>query len=68
MKIEALLDDLRQKYCILIVTHNMQQAARISDYVAFMYLGEVLEFGTAEKIFVHPANPHTEAYVTGRFG
>jgi len=68
LKIEALLDDLRKKYCIVIVTHNLQQAARVSDYVAFMYLGEVVEFGTAEKIFMHPAKKHTQAYVSGRFG
>ena len=58
----------RPRHCVVIVTHNMQQAARISDDVAFIYLGEVLEFGTAEKIFVRPGNEHTQAYVTGRFG
>jgi phosphate transport system ATP-binding protein len=68
LKIEALLDDLRKNYCIVIVTHNMQQAARVSDYVAFMYLGEVIEFGTAEQIFIRPRNENTLAYVTGRFG
>lgn len=67
-RIEHLLDELRAKYCIVIVTHNMQQAARISDYVAFMYLGEVLEFGTAEHMFVRPGNDHARDYVTGRFG
>src|SRR5450759_441065 len=68
LKIENLLDELRKDYCIVIVTHNMEQAARVSDYVAFMYLGEIVEFGTAEKIFVHPDNRHTQDYVTGRFG
>ena len=68
LKIENLLDELRKDYCIVIVTHNMEQAARVSDYVAFMYLGEIVEFGTAEKIFVYPDNRRTQAYVTGRFG
>ena len=68
LKIEDLLDEPRQDYCIVIVTHNMEQAARVSDYVAFMNLGEIVEFGTAEKIFVHPDDKHTQDYVTGRFG
>jgi phosphate transport system ATP-binding protein len=68
LRIEDLLHTLREKYCIIIVTHNMQQAARLADYAAFMYLGEIVEFGTAEKIFVHPDHEDTQAYVTGRFG
>ena len=68
LKIEDLLDELRQNYCIVIVTHNMEQAARVSDYVAFMYLGEIVEFGATEKMFVHPDNRRTQDYVTGRFG
>lgn len=53
---------------LVIVTHNLQQAARISDFAGFMYLGEMLEFGTVQKIFVHPDEPRTERFVTGRFG
>jgi len=67
-RIEDLIDDLRRRYCILIITHNMQQAARVSDHAGFMYLGELVEFGTAEEIFVRPRDPRTQAYVTGRFG
>ncbi len=67
-KIEALVNDLKQNYCVIIVTHNMQQAARISDYTGFMYLGEMLEFGTTPQIFQAPNNPVTENYITGRFG
>jgi phosphate transport system ATP-binding protein len=68
LKIENLLDELRREYCIVIVTHNMEQAARVSDHVAFMYLGQVLEFGTTEQIFVRPCSRQTQDYVTGRFG
>jgi phosphate transport system ATP-binding protein len=68
LKIEDLLDELRRDYCIVIVTHNMEQAARVADYVGFMYLGELLEFGTAEKMFVHPDTRRARDYVTGRFG
>ena len=68
LQIEALIDDLARQYCVVIITHNMQQAARVSDHVAFMYLGEIVEFGTSEHIFVSPRDPRTEAYVTGRFG
>jgi phosphate transport system ATP-binding protein len=67
-KIEELIDDLRQRVTILIVTHNMQQAARVSDYTAFMYLGELVEFGRTAKVFQNPAKPLTEQYISGRFG
>jgi phosphate transport system ATP-binding protein len=67
-KIEELIDELRADYCIAIVTHNMQQAVRVSEYTAFMYLGELIEFGATDDIFTHPQNQRTEAYVTGRFG
>src|SRR5262245_47761789 len=67
-KIEELIADLKQKYTIVIVTHNMQQAARVSDYTAFFWLGEMIEFNTTEKIFTKPDNRMTEDYVTGRFG
>jgi phosphate transport system ATP-binding protein len=59
---------LKQKYTVVIVTHNMQQAARVSDYTAFMMLGELIEFDKTEKIFTNPANRLTEDYITGRFG
>ncbi len=67
-QIEDLLDSLGRRYCVIIVTHNMQQAARVSDYVAFMYLGRMVEFGSTERIFVAPRDERTAAYVTGRFG
>jgi phosphate transport system ATP-binding protein len=67
-KIEDLIVQLKSKVTILIVTHNMQQAARISDYTAFMYLGELVEFGPTEKIFTNPDKKLTEDYITGRFG
>ena len=67
-RIEELIGELKSDYCIAIVTHNMQQAARSSDYTAFMYLGELIEFGLTERIFTHPANRRTEDYITGRFG
>lgn len=67
-KIEELIDDLKQKYTIVIVTHNMQQAARVSDYTAFFYLGKLIEYDKTSKIFTSPANKQTEDYVTGRFG
>jgi len=60
--------DLKKDYTIVIVTHNMQQAARISDKTAFFYLGRLIEYDTTEKIFTNPANKQTEDYVTGRFG
>jgi phosphate transport system ATP-binding protein len=67
-KIEDLLFDLKDKYTIVIVTHNMQQAARIADYTAFMYLGELVEFGVTKRIFENPDKELTEKYITGRFG
>jgi phosphate transport system ATP-binding protein len=66
--IENLLQELQKTVSIVIVTHNMQQAARISDYTAFMYLGELIEFGDTDTIFVNPQNKLTEEYITGRFG
>ena len=66
--IEELIAELKQKVTILIVTHNMQQAARVSDFTAYMYLGELIEFGRTDDVFIKPQNPQTEAYITGRFG
>jgi phosphate transport system ATP-binding protein len=67
-KIEELIDELSAEYTIVIVTHNMQQASRVSDYTAFMFLGELVEFGTTDQIFTGPSNKKTEEYITGRFG
>ncbi len=67
-KIEDLVTDLKKRYTVMIVTHNMQQAARISDYTGFMYLGRLVEFGNTIRIFEKPANELTENYITGRFG
>ena len=67
-KIEELIYELTNDYTIVIVTHNMQQASRISDHTAFMYLGELVEFGSTEQIFTTPGNKRTEDYITGRFG
>jgi phosphate transport system ATP-binding protein len=67
-KIEELIDELVNEYTIVIVTHNMQQASRVSDYTAFMFLGELIEFGTTDKLFTSPVNRRTEDYITGRFG
>jgi phosphate transport system ATP-binding protein len=67
-KIEELISELKSDYCIVIVTHNMQQAARSADYTAFMYLGELVEFDRTEMIFTQPKDKRTEDYVTGRFG
>src|SRR5436190_21568422 len=67
-KIEELIEELAADYTIVIVTHNMQQASRASDYTAFMYLGELVEYGATEKIFTAPDNKRTEQYITGRFG
>jgi len=67
-KIEELINELSDDYTICIVTHNMQQASRVSDYTAFMFLGELVEFGETEKIFTKPENRRTEDYITGRFG
>jgi phosphate transport system ATP-binding protein len=67
-RIEELIHDLREEFTIAIVTHNMQQAARVSDYTAYMYLGELIEFGVTDQIFIKPQNKKTEDYITGRFG
>jgi phosphate transport system ATP-binding protein len=67
-KIEELIDELKSDYTIAIVTHNMQQAARVSDYTAFMFLGELVEFGPTTKIFTSPSERRTQDYITGRFG
>lgn len=67
-KIEELIHELKNKYTIVIVTHNMQQAGRISDYTAFFYLGEIIEFDKTNKIFTNPEKKQTENYITGRFG
>ena len=67
-KIEQLIAELKQQFTILIVTHNMQQAARVSDFTAFMYLGELVEYGVTETIFTKPTKQQTEDYITGRFG
>ncbi|MFC0353387.1 hypothetical protein [Chromohalobacter japonicus] len=66
--IEDLVNELKQDYTLMIVTHNMQQAARISDYTAFMYLGELVEHGETTQIFTKPTQRKTEDYITGRFG
>ncbi len=68
LKIEELIDELKEKYTIVIVTHNMQQAARVSDYTAFMYMGELIEFGDTSQLFTNPAKKQTEDYITGRYG
>lgn len=67
-RIEELIYELKKEYTIVIVTHNMQQAARISDYTAFLYMGRLIEYGPTETIFTNPREERTEAYVTGRFG
>jgi len=67
-KIEKLIDELKQDYTVIIVTHNMQQAARVSDYTGFMYLGKLIEFGQTNQIFENPQEDLTENYITGRFG
>jgi phosphate transport system ATP-binding protein len=67
-KVEELVNELKADYTIAIVTHNMQQAARISDYTAYMYLGELIEFGKTDEIFIKPKKKETEDYITGRFG
>jgi len=67
-KIEELIFELKKKYTIVIVTHNMQQASRISDYTAFFYMGELIEFDKTKTIFTNPSIKQTENYITGRFG
>jgi len=68
MRIEELLNELKDDFTIVIVTHNMQQAARVSDFTAYMYLGELIEFGVTDEIFLKPKMKQTEDYITGRFG
>ncbi|MGH7470912.1 MAG: phosphate ABC transporter ATP-binding protein PstB [Longimicrobiales bacterium] len=67
-KIEDLIYELKQNYTVVIVTHNMQQAARVSDYTAFLYIGELIEYGPTQQLFTTPREEQTEAYITGRFG
>jgi phosphate transport system ATP-binding protein len=67
-KIEELIVELKKQYTVVIVTHNMQQAARVSDFTAFMYLGQLVEFGETEGVFENPKNELTEKYITGKFG
>ena len=66
--IEKLIDELKAEFTIIIVTHNMQQAARVSDYTAYMYLGDLIEFGDTRTVFTNPKRKETEDYITGRFG
>jgi phosphate transport system ATP-binding protein len=68
LKIEELINELKEKYTIVIVTHNMQQAARVSDYTAFMYMGELVEIGATSELFTNPKKKQTEDYITGRYG
>lgn len=68
LKIEELIMQLKEEVTIIIVTHNMQQAASVSDYTAFMYLGEIIEFDKTDKVFTNPSKKLTEEYITGRFG
>jgi len=68
LKIEELIYELKSDYTIIIVTHNMQQAARVSDYTAFMYMGDLIEFGATDKLFTNPEKKQTEDYITGRYG
>src|SRR5687768_8675863 len=67
-KIEDLIYDLKQNYTVVIVTHNMQQAARVSDYTAFLYMGDLIEYGPTQAVFTNPREDRTESYITGRFG
>jgi phosphate transport system ATP-binding protein len=67
-KIEELMQDLKTDYTLVIVTHNMQQASRVSDYTAFLYMGELIEYSETEKLFLKPFKKQTEDYITGRFG
>jgi phosphate transport system ATP-binding protein len=67
-KIEELMEDLKKDFTLVIVTHNMQQASRVSDYTAFMYMGRMIEYGVTETLFVTPQKRQTEDYITGRFG
>src|SRR5690606_31782200 len=67
-KVEELIHELKKQFTIVIVTHNMQQAARVSDKTAFFYLSKLIEYNNTEQIFINPSDPQTEAYVSGRFG
>jgi phosphate transport system ATP-binding protein len=67
-KIEDLIYELKQNYTVVIVTHNMQQAARVSDYTAFLYMGDLIEYGPTNTVFTNPREERTESYITGRFG
>lgn len=67
-KIEELIFDLKERYTVVIVTHSMQQAARVSDYTAFLYMGSLVEYGATPGLFTNPREERTEAYITGRFG
>jgi phosphate transport system ATP-binding protein len=67
-KIEELIYELKQEYTVVIVTHNMQQAARVSDFTAFLYMGELIEYGPTDRMFTNPVEERTESYITGRFG
>ena len=67
-QVEELIDELREKFCVVIVTHSMQQAARVSQKTAFFHLGSLVEFGDTEKIFTNPNDSRTESYITGRIG
>ena len=68
LKIEELINELKHQYTIVIVTHNMQQAARVSDYTAFMYMGDLVEYGDTDTLFTNPDKKQTEDYITGRYG
>lgn len=68
MKVEELMSELKKNYTVVIVTHNMQQAARVSDNTAFFYMGQMVEFGDTRKIFTNPDKVETQNYITGRFG
>ena len=68
IKIEALMRELKEKYTVVLVTHNLQQAARVSEMTAFMYIGEIIEFGATRDLFENPREELTEKYITGRFG
>ena len=68
LKIEDLMEELKKKYTVVVVTHNMQQAARVSDYTAFFLVGEMVEFGDTKGVFAYPQDKRTEDYITGRFG
>ena len=68
LKVEELITELKNNYTIVIVTHNMQQAARVSDYTAFMYVGDLIEFGNTDQLFTKPTKKQTEDYITGRYG